>query len=86
MSKKYLLIGSLIATLTFTPLFAASPVPNFKVLIDQANKLTKLPKKITPSLMQVPTSRKAWFDSDCTSDFPSTELLECIGGNTNSKK
>ena len=86
MSKKYLLIGSLIATLTLSPSFAASSVPNFKVLIDQANKITKLPKKVTPSLMQVPTSRKAWFNNDCTSDFPSTELLNCIGGNTNSKK
>ena len=86
MSKKYLLIGSLIATLTLTPSFAASSVPNFKVLIDQANKITKLPKKVTPTLMQVPTSRKAWFNNDCTTDFPSTELLTCIGGNTNSKK
>lgn len=86
MFKKYLLIGSLIATLTLTPSFAASSVPNFKVLIDQANKITKLPKKVTPSLMQVPSSRKAWFDSNCTTDFASSELYQCYGGNLKSNK
>jgi len=65
---------------------AAEKVPNFKVLIDKASKLSTLPKKINPPLLQVPKSRKAWFNPDCTTDFSSTELFLCYGGKENGKK
>ena len=65
---------------------AADSVPNFKILIDQASKISALPKKLTPSLLQVPNSRKAWFNNDCTTDFASTDLFQCSGGNPAGKK
>ena len=86
MFKRFL---SLLLALIFIPTTnatAANSIPNFKVLIDQASKVTTLPKKLNPPLLQVPNSRKAWFNSDCTTDFASTELFLCYGGNQNSQK
>lgn len=82
-------LTALLAVLLIFPIsssVAAESVPNFKVLIDQASKLTALPKKLSPSLLQVPNSRKAWFNNDCTTDFASTDLFQCTGGNPASKK
>ena len=65
---------------------AKDAIPNFASLIEQANKITKLPKKVNPPLLQVPNSRKAWFNNDCTTDFSSSELFMCFGGDTKSSK
>jgi len=86
MSKKVI---AFVLAILFLPSFkaaAANPVPNFKVLVESAAKITTLPKKITPPLLQVPTSRKAWFNNNCTTDFNSADLFQCLGGNQNSKK
>ena len=61
-------------------------LPDFNKLIDQATKLTKLPKTLNPPLLKVSSSRKSWFDPTCTTDFPSTELFQCWGGDSNSKR
>ena len=61
-------------------------LPDFNKLIDQATKLTKLPKTLNPPLLKVSSSRKSWFDQTCTTDFPSTELFQCWGGDSNSKR
>ncbi|MGI9198425.1 MAG: SGNH hydrolase domain-containing protein [Candidatus Nanopelagicaceae bacterium] len=86
MFKKAILILLLIFSVSLNPAHAFNTVPNFKVLIDKASKITALPKKLNPPLLQVPKSRKAWFNPDCTTDFPSTELFLCYGGDLNSKK
>ena len=86
MYKKISAIILGLAMMFNTQAVATDPVPNFKSLIDQASKLTSLPKKLTPTLLQVPNSRKAWFNNDCTSDFSSSDLYQCVGGNPSSKK
>lgn len=86
MFKKAMLILLLVFSVNLDPAHASNAVPNFKVLIDKASKLTTLPKKLNPPLLQVPNSRKAWFNPDCTTDFPSAELFLCFGGDPNSKK
>lgn len=61
-------------------------LPDFNKLLDQATKLTKLPKSLNPPLLKVPTSRKSWFDQKCTTDFSSVELFQCWGGDPNAKR
>lgn len=63
-----------------------SDTKGVQAVIELALKSNKLPKNLTPRLEAARQDRSPWLEPDCSVDFASSEVTECIAGATNGKK
>jgi hypothetical protein len=57
-----------------------------QTVIELSLKSNKLPTKLTPKIERARLDKSPWLEPDCSVDFSSNEITECIAGAPNGKK